>query len=161
MLHSWYLIFCLLQLQVDSKFSCVLGMKNKRIYTYSCNLSMEETCWFHKIFIHQTTRCSLSNRPTFTTSLNSLIKPVKPSPHNDQFNPLNAELNPICYKLALLGAPYVYDISRLRVKTNNPNLSNSSNDDYFQFIANTFLQNYAAPSLQTGNAIITVHHQLY
>lgn len=125
------MIFCLLQLQVDSKFSCVLGTKNKRIYTYSCNLSMEETCWFHKIFIHQTTRCSLSNKPTFTTSLNSLIKSVKPSPHNDQF------------------------------KTNNPNLFNSSNDDYFQFVANTFLQNYAAPSLQTGNAIITVHHQLY
>jgi hypothetical protein len=31
------------------------------------------------------------------------------------FNPLNAELNPICHKLALLEAPYIYDISTLRV----------------------------------------------
>jgi hypothetical protein len=30
-------------------------------------------------------------------------------------NPLNAELNPICHLLAFAAAPYIYDISRLRV----------------------------------------------
>jgi hypothetical protein len=31
-------------------------------------------------------------------------------------NPLNAELNPICYLLALLGGATIVDVSRLRVK---------------------------------------------
>jgi hypothetical protein len=32
------------------------------------------------------------------------------------FNPLNAELNPICHILALLGAHPILHISRIRVK---------------------------------------------
>ena len=32
-------------------------------------------------------------------------------------NPLNAELNPICYLLALLGAPHFLQVSRIRVKS--------------------------------------------
>ena len=32
------------------------------------------------------------------------------------FNPLNAELNPICYLLALLGAYHFLHVSRIRVK---------------------------------------------
>jgi len=31
-------------------------------------------------------------------------------------NPLNAELNPICYMLALLGAHHFLHVSRIRVK---------------------------------------------
>jgi hypothetical protein len=30
-------------------------------------------------------------------------------------NPLNAELNPICHLLALLGAPHILHVSRIRV----------------------------------------------
>ena len=33
-----------------------------------------------------------------------------------QFNPLNAELNPICHLLALLGAHHIFHVSGLRVK---------------------------------------------
>jgi len=33
------------------------------------------------------------------------------------FNPLNAELNPICHFLALLGAHPILHVSRIRVKT--------------------------------------------
>jgi len=33
------------------------------------------------------------------------------------FNPLNAELNPICHLLALLGAHHILHVSRIRVKT--------------------------------------------
>jgi len=37
--------------------------------------------------------------------------------HEDQMlNPLNAELNPICYLLALLGAHHFLHVSRIRVK---------------------------------------------
>ena len=32
-------------------------------------------------------------------------------------NPLNAELNPICYVLALLGAHHFLHVSRIRVKS--------------------------------------------
>jgi len=31
-------------------------------------------------------------------------------------NPLNAELNPICHLLALLGAHHIIHVSRIRVK---------------------------------------------
>ena len=34
-----------------------------------------------------------------------------------RFNPLNAELNPICYLLALLGAHRFLHVSRIRVKS--------------------------------------------
>ena len=34
------------------------------------------------------------------------------------FNPLNAELNPICHLLALLGGATIVVVSRLRVKDN-------------------------------------------
>ena len=35
------------------------------------------------------------------------------------FNPLNAELNPICHLLALLGGATIVVVSRLRVKNNS------------------------------------------
>jgi len=34
----------------------------------------------------------------------------------NNINPLNAELNPICHLLALLGARHILQISRIRVK---------------------------------------------
>ena len=38
------------------------------------------------------------------------------SMNTKEFNPLNAELNPICHLLALLGAHHVFHVSVLRVK---------------------------------------------
>jgi len=38
-----------------------------------------------------------------------------PPPSNAEFNPLNAELNPICYLLALLTHHFLH-VSRIRVK---------------------------------------------
>jgi hypothetical protein len=35
---------------------------------------------------------------------------------DEPFNPLNAELNPICHLLTLLGAHHILHVSRLRVK---------------------------------------------
>ena len=37
-------------------------------------------------------------------------------PSSQMFNPLNPELNPICYLLALLGARHFLHVSRIRVK---------------------------------------------
>ena len=36
---------------------------------------------------------------------------------NSAFNPLNAELNSICYLPALLGAHHILHVSRIRVKS--------------------------------------------
>jgi len=54
---------------------------------------------------------------------NAWWKPEKTSPlgrhrnrSEDNFNPLNAELNPTCHLLALLGAHHILHVSRLRVK---------------------------------------------
>jgi hypothetical protein len=43
---------------------------------------------------------------------------VKERGHEDRdwINPLNAELNPICHLLALLGAHLIFHVSRIRVK---------------------------------------------
>jgi transposase len=35
----------------------------------------------------------------------------------NSFNPLNPELNPICYLLALLGAHHFLHVSRIRIKS--------------------------------------------
>jgi len=37
-----------------------------------------------------------------------------------RINPLNAELNPVCYLLALLGAHHFLHVSRIRVKREKP-----------------------------------------
>ena len=42
--------------------------------------------------------------------------PGHESDHVPTFNPLNPELNPICYLLALLGAHHFLHVSRIRVK---------------------------------------------
>ena len=42
------------------------------------------------------------------------------SPSDVVFNPLNAELNPICHLLALLGAHHILHVSRIRVNDNKP-----------------------------------------
>jgi len=36
--------------------------------------------------------------------------------HTLPFNPLNAELNPICHLLALLGAHHIIHVGKIRVK---------------------------------------------
>jgi len=36
--------------------------------------------------------------------------------HKITFNPLKAELNPICHLLALLGTHHILHVSRIRVK---------------------------------------------
>jgi hypothetical protein len=41
---------------------------------------------------------------------------VVPYGRTDMINPLNAELNPICHLLALLGGATIIVVSRLRVK---------------------------------------------
>ena len=59
-------------------------------------------------------------------------------------NPLNAELNPICYFLALLGAHHFLHVSRIRVKSLTLRLLMS-------YI-------YGAPILDVSRSHTTTHH---
>ena len=60
------------------------------------------------------------------------------------FNPLNAELNPICYLLALLRAHHILHVSRIRVKSLTLRLLMS-------YI-------YGAPILDVSRSHTTTHH---
>jgi len=61
-----------------------------------------------------------------------------------EINPLNPELNPICYLLALLGAHYFLHVSRIRVKSLNLRLLMS-------YI-------YGAPILDVSRSHTTTQH---
>jgi len=62
------------------------------------------------------------------------------------FNPLNAELNPICYLLALLGAHHFLHVSRLRVKLLTFRLLMS------------YIYIYGAPILDVSRSHTTTQH---
>jgi len=65
--------------------------------------------------------------------------------HNTNYiNPLNPELNPICYLLALLGAHHFLRVSRIRVKSLTIRLLMS-------YI-------YGAPILDVSRSYTTTHH---
>ena len=61
-------------------------------------------------------------------------------------NPLNAELNPICYLLALLGAHHFLHVSRIRVKSLTLRLLMS------------YICIYGAPILDVSRSHTTTHH---
>ena len=63
---------------------------------------------------------------------------------NDQLNPLNAKLNPICYLLALLGAHHFLHVSRIRVKSLR-----------FRLLMSYI---YGAPILDVSRSHTTTHH---
>ena len=58
------------------------------------------------------------------------------------FNPLNAELNPICCLLALLGAHHFLHVSRIKVKS----------------LTLRVLMSYRAPILDVSRSHTTTHH---
>ena len=66
-------------------------------------------------------------------------------------NPLNAELNPICYLLALLGVHHFLHVSRLRVKSIQ--INHQPDVTIFQFIILTFI--YSSTCFECSPA----HHQ--
>jgi hypothetical protein len=49
------------------------------------------------------------------TAVDRLLTVSIKTKFNNGFNPLNAELNPICHLLALLGAHHIFLVSGLRV----------------------------------------------
>ena len=68
------------------------------------------------------------------------------------FNPLNAELNPICYLLAILGAHHFLHVSRIRVKSLTLRLLMSYIYIYI------YIYIYGAPILDVSRSHTTTHH---
>jgi len=54
--------------------------------------------------------------PATTARIKVLVRRIACMAEYKNFNPLNPELNPICYLLALLGAHYFLHVSRISVK---------------------------------------------
>ena len=67
-------------------------------------------------------------------------------------NPLNAELNPICYLLALLGAHHFRHVSTIRVKSLTLSLLMSYIYIYI------YIYIYGAPILDVSRSHTTTHH---
>ena len=63
-------------------------------------------------------------------------------------NPLNAELNPLCYLLALLGAHHFLHVSRTRVKSLTLRL----------LMSYIYIYIYGAPILDVSRSHTTTHH---
>ena len=72
----------------------------------------------------------------------------KPKSSWENINPLYAELNPICYLLALLGAHHFLHVSRIRVKS----LTLRSLMSYI------YIYIYGAPILDVSRSHTTTHH---
>jgi len=68
----------------------------------------------------------------------------------EAFNPLNAELNPVCYLLALLGAHHFLHFSRIRVKSLTLRLLMS-----YIYI---YIYVCGAPILDVSRSHTTTHH---
>ena len=80
-----------------------------------------------------------------TSHLNNLSLPQVAKTEISVFNPLNAELNPICYLLALLGV-YFLHVSRIRVKSLTLRLLMS------------YIYIYGVPILDVSRSHTMTHH---
>ena len=67
------------------------------------------------------------------------------------FNPLKAELNPICHLLALLGAHHIFHVSRIRV---NYNLKISRKIIYILFIMHTKLHKIVTQNIEEERNLV-------
>jgi len=83
--------------------------------------------------------------PSNTTGLNKDLSHI-PNISLGLINLLNAELNPICYLLALLGAHHFLHVSRIRVKSLTLRLLTS------------YIYIYGAPILDVSRSHTTTHH---
>ena len=79
-----------------------------------------------------------------------LIAVRSPTKKRLKFNPLNAELNPICCLLALLGVHHFLHVSRIRVKS----LTLRQLMSYIYI----YIYIYGAPILDVSRSHTTTHH---
>ena len=82
----------------------------KLCWQVTCKIQHQPTDW-----LPDKTSIVLSPLPYITAPPSIFLYHTFNSPY--KFNPLNVELNPICYLLALLGAHHFLHVSRIRVKS--------------------------------------------
>ena len=98
---------------------------------------------------HQFKGVSKLNGWRLTQSIKFFRHIKKPGSQDKVFNPLNAELNPICHLLALLGVHFLH-VSRMRVKSLTLRLLMS-----YIYI---YIYIYGAPILDVSRSHTTTHH---
>jgi len=74
--------------------------------------------------------------------------------HKASFNPLNAELNPICHLLAILGAHHILHVSRMRVKQHASKYRSS----VAYILQLTTISNTIAVVISMSNVRVTLGH---
>ena len=127
-------IVCLVAFPVLFVCICVLYYCHRMATQLQLNISyhiisLVLSRWIIKKYSNNKFRQNPSTRsryvPYRTTDLTKLIVAIRKfakttinafKPYNSYINPLNPELNPICYLLALLGAHHFLYVSRIRVK---------------------------------------------
>ena len=118
--------------------------------------TMGDTIWLSVIINNSKIKYSVSVLPIFLGPLPYLPKhkmaPPSPFPFSGNYlykkclNPLNPELNPIYYLLALLGAHHFLHVSRIRVKLLTLRRLMS------------YIYIYGAPILDVSRSHTTTHH---
>ena len=73
-------------------------------------------------------------------------------------NPLNAELNPICHLLALVGVHHFLHVSRIRVKSLTLRLLMSYIHIYIYIHTHIYIYIYGAPILDVSRSHTTTQH---
>jgi len=89
---------------------CYLRLQVWRLFTNQHGITFQKTCViFYVVFSFK----HLNIHVLYKTVTIHITAPHTVCHH---INPLNAELNPICHLVALLGADLIFHISRIRVK---------------------------------------------
>ena len=96
--------------------------------------------------------CIAYLRPLYRRHFHEGVPVARPFKKFLAFNPLNPELNPICYLLALLGAHYFLHVSRIRVKLLTFRLLMSYIYIYI------YIYIYGAPILDVSRSHTTTQH---
>ena len=92
--------------------------------SFNCVILFQEVVHWRGFSLAKFMLCSKNNSNYSANWLNYLLRIIllsvcnskKPKYLAQYINPLNPELNPICYLLALLGAYHFLHVSRIRVK---------------------------------------------
>ena len=81
------------------------------------NYVLKRSITSYELSVNQPTQTNTINQSSGSTLYNNIfLCKFSPCINSDYINPLNPELNPICYLLALLGAHHFLHVSRIRVK---------------------------------------------
>ena len=83
------------------------------IFPDRCGINAEKCCRINKSMNQYLFWCLLDQRANYTASRSDRYFLSACASQMSQFNPLNAELNPICHLLALLGPHPIFHVSGL------------------------------------------------